>query len=62
MTRKSDAVIREVKKRETVQIHLPDNGILEGPRGSQLETFLKVLIPPHTTCADRRRCGQWRTA
>jgi uridine kinase len=46
MTRKSDAVIREVKKRETVQIHLPDNGILEGPRGSQLETFLKVLTPP----------------
>ena len=46
MTRKSDAVIREVKKRETVQIHLPDSGILEGPRGSQLETFLKVLTPP----------------
>ena len=46
MTRKSDAVIREVKKRETVQIHLPDNGNLEGPRGSQLETFLKVLTPP----------------
>ena len=46
MSRKSDAVIREVKKRETVQIHLLDNGILEGPRGSQLETFLKVLTPP----------------
>ena len=46
MTRKSDAVIREVKKRETVQINLPDNGNLEGPRGSQLETFLKVLTPP----------------
>ncbi|TET35459.1 MAG: nucleoside kinase [Anaerolineales bacterium] len=46
MTRKSDVVIREVKKRETVQIHLPDNGNLEGPRGSQLETFLKVLTPP----------------
>ena len=46
MARKSDAVIRDVKKRETVQIHLPDNGILEGPRGSKLETFLKVLTPP----------------
>ena len=45
MTRKSDAVIREVKKRETVQIQLPENRILEGPRGSQLETFLKVLTP-----------------
>ncbi|NOR89890.1 MAG: nucleoside kinase [Anaerolineales bacterium] len=45
MTRNSDTVIREVKKRETVQIHLPDNGILEGPRGSQLETFLKTLTP-----------------
>ena len=46
MTRKSDAVIRKVKTRETVQIHLPDNDILEGPRGSQLETFLKALTPP----------------
>ena len=45
MTRKSDTVIREVKKRETVQIHLPDNRILEGPRGSQLETFLETLTP-----------------
>ncbi|MCK5052925.1 MAG: nucleoside kinase [Anaerolineales bacterium] len=45
MTRKSDPVIREVKKRETVQIYLQDNHILEGPRGSQLETFLRVLTP-----------------
>lgn len=45
MARKSDAVIREVKKRETVQIHLPDNRILEGPRGSQLEAFLQALTP-----------------
>jgi uridine kinase len=45
MARKSDTVIREVDKRETVQIHLPDNRILEGPRGSQLETFLKLLAP-----------------
>ncbi len=43
MTRKPNTVIREVKKRETVQIHLPDNRILEGPRGSQLETFLETL-------------------
>ena len=45
MARKSATVIREVKKRETVQIHLPDNRILEGPRGSQLEAFLKALAP-----------------
>lgn len=45
MTRKSDTVIREVKKRETVQIHLLDNRILEGPRGSQLEAFLEGLTP-----------------
>ena len=46
MTRKLDAVIREVGKRETVQIHLPNNCILEGPRGSQLEAFLKEFTPP----------------
>ncbi len=46
MARKSNAVIHEVNKRDTVQIHLPDNRILEGPRGSQLETFLKLLKPP----------------
>jgi len=46
MTPKSDVVIREVKKRGTVQIHLPDDRILEGPRGNQLETFLKALTTP----------------
>jgi uridine kinase len=43
MSRKSDAPIQEVEERESVQIHLPDQRILEGPRGSHLETFLKVI-------------------
>lgn len=38
--------IREVPTRETVQIILPDNRVLEGPRGSQLETFLSALNTP----------------
>lgn len=38
--------IHEVPSRETVQIHLPDGRVLEGPRGTQLEMFLKDLSDP----------------
>lgn len=41
--RQAEAIIREVPPRETVQIHLPDGRVLEGPRGTQLETFLSAL-------------------
>ena len=34
-------MIRETSPRDTVQIHLPGGKILEGPRGTQLEMFLK---------------------
>ncbi len=39
-------IIQAVPSRETVQIHLPDGRVLEGPRGTQLETFLKDLSDP----------------
>ncbi len=35
--------IREADARETVQIHLPDGRVFEGPRGSQLAGFLAGL-------------------
>ena len=34
--------IREVPKRETVQVYLPDGRILEGPTGSQVQVFLSA--------------------
>ena len=37
--------IHEVQRRETVQIILPDERVLEGPCGDQLATFLSVLKP-----------------
>ncbi|MEE8568318.1 MAG: nucleoside kinase [Anaerolineales bacterium] len=40
MSRQSDSLIRETPARATVQIHLPDGRVLEGPRGSQLADFL----------------------
>lgn len=40
MPRQSDSLIRETPARATVQIHLPDGRVLEGPRGSQLADFL----------------------
>ena len=40
MSRQSDSLIRETPARATVQIHLPDGRVLEGPRGSQLVEFL----------------------
>jgi len=42
----SKKVVRETKKRETAQVHLPDGRILEGPAGSQLELFLSALDTP----------------
>ena len=40
MSHQSDSLIRETPTRATVQIHLPDGRVLEGPRGSQLAEFL----------------------
>jgi uridine kinase len=40
MTRDKKNTVRETSARSTVQIHLPDGRVLEGPRGSQLEAFL----------------------
>ena len=39
MVRQEDSSIRETKSRDTVQIHLPNGRVLEGPRGSQLGNF-----------------------
>ena len=38
--------VYETSLRETVQVHLNDGRILEGPRGSQLVTFLQAEISP----------------
>lgn len=38
---RSPVPIREVAPRDTVQIHLPDNRVLEGPLGTQLQDFLR---------------------
>ncbi len=38
-----EKVIKEATPRDTVQIHLPDGRVLEGPRGTQLGEFLKQL-------------------
>jgi uridine kinase len=46
MEKVQNELIREVPPRETVQVHLPDGCVLEGPRGTQLETFLKDLDDP----------------
>jgi uridine kinase len=43
---KKEILISEVTPRETVQIHLPDGRVLEGPHGTQLEAFLKDLSNP----------------
>jgi uridine kinase len=46
MEKVQDELIREVPPRETVQVHLPEGCVLEGPRGTQLETFLTDLDDP----------------
>jgi uridine kinase len=46
MEKLEEKIIKEVSPRETVQIHLPDGMVLEGPRGTQLELFLKDLNDP----------------
>ncbi len=38
--------IRQVEPRPTIEVHLPDGRVLEGPRGTQLEAFLKPLEDP----------------
>ncbi|MCE1253386.1 MAG: nucleoside kinase [Anaerolineae bacterium] len=35
--------VHEVELRPTVEIHLPDGRILQGPRGAAVETFLRVI-------------------
>jgi uridine kinase len=42
---KMSSEIREVQRRKTVQVILPDSRVLEGPCGDQLESFLSVLRP-----------------
>jgi len=46
MAMKKSSSIHESARRSTVQIHLPDDRILEGPTGCQLEEFLSVLDTP----------------
>ena len=46
MVKKPRLPIRETTPRESVQIHLPDGRILEGPAGSQVGDFLSVLETP----------------
>jgi uridine kinase len=43
MEKVKNDLIKEVPPRETVQIYLSDGCVLEGPRGTQLEIFLKDL-------------------
>ena len=35
--------VKQVEMRPTVEIHLPDGRIFEGPRGDPVETFLRGL-------------------
>jgi hypothetical protein len=37
---------KEMPLRPTVQVHLPDGKVIEGPRGTQLESFLNGLDSP----------------
>jgi len=37
------SMVKQVELRPTVEIHLPDGRIFEGPRGEPVETFLKIL-------------------
>ncbi|NIS82249.1 MAG: nucleoside kinase [Anaerolineales bacterium] len=46
MSVKSDVTIRETQPRDTVQVHLPNGRVLEGPRGSQLLDFLREEDTP----------------
>jgi len=43
MHKRRTAEIKRVEPRKTVQIQLPGGEVLEGPRGTQLEAFLKDL-------------------
>jgi uridine kinase len=46
MEQVQDELIKEVAPRETIQITLPGGNVLEGPRGTQMEIFLKDLNDP----------------
>ena len=39
----TDNKIKQVKARETVEIHLPDGRVYEGPRNASIELFMKSL-------------------
>lgn len=43
MTVKKQELVRRASLRPTVQLQLADGGVLEGPRGSQLETFMAAV-------------------
>jgi uridine kinase len=43
MTTKSKSEISLVPKRATIEVHLPDGRVLQGPRNSTAEDFLEVL-------------------
>ncbi len=38
--------IQQVSKRPTIQVHLPEDRVLEGPRGTQLGAFLALIDSP----------------
>jgi uridine kinase len=44
----TDSLIKKVPPRKTVQIHLPMDRVLEGPRGTKLLAYLKDLSDPET--------------
>jgi uridine kinase len=46
MTRRPEGGVRLVPARSTVQLHLPDNRVVEGARGSQLATLLAPVDDP----------------
>jgi uridine kinase len=46
MTRRPEDEVRLVPARSTVQLHLPDNRVMEGARGSQLATLLAPVDDP----------------
>lgn len=41
------ALIKEANPRDTVQITFPDERTFEGPKGTQIETFMQAAYPSH---------------
>jgi uridine kinase len=46
MTADNHQEIHETRPRQTIQVHLPDDRVLEGARGSELVEFLQVVESP----------------